>query len=224
MTFQTPKYRIATIQVGDPEFQDVLSLRASAYGREEAGVCEEVDEYSLNFAAYMDSGRIVGAVRVTCRKHGPLESEVHYPQWLLDEFSWQLAATSRLCVDPAIVGSSLPHDLTRFAWSVALPLGIRIDVSKARVKAIPFYLKMGHFFVRKAIFEFERWNAKCGFVVSPANAAYGGVFNDIFAGISNPCDLSTSPHFDCFSRSYRHFIAETKNHALSGGNKHEGSA
>lgn len=206
------EYRIAPVQVAEPAFRDVLGLRASAYGRDEAGKHEEVDDYSMHFAAYTANGRIVGAVRATCRKDGPLESEAYYPKWLLEEFSTKLSAVSRLCVDPAIVGSRLPHDLTQFAWSMVLPLGIRIDVSKARVKAIPFYLKMGHFFVREATFQFDRWNAKCGFVACPANAEYGGVFSSIFSTISDPCDLSLSPNFNLFTRSYRDFIAETKGH------------
>ena len=200
---------IEQITTESPFFSSLLNLRADAYGREEAGHPEEIDGYSHHFIARIND-EVVGALRVTCRKHGPLESERFYPQWLLGEFGDQICASSRMCVC-ANQGakSSIPQDLTRFAWSVVLPLGIRLDVSKARLKAIPFYMRMGYYFVRDSVFEFERWNVRCALIAYPATPYYHTALSEVFRWINDHCDLTISPHAHMFCSSYREFVNAT---------------
>ena len=120
MTYSPPTYTVEQVDVNTSEFKSILQLRAIAYEREAAGERDEVDSYSLHFAA-RSKDRIIGAVRTTCRKHGPLESEEFYPHWLLGEFGDKLSAVSRLCIQPEFSGSRVPHDLIRCAWKVVLP-------------------------------------------------------------------------------------------------------
>lgn len=186
-------------------------MRSVSYGRGEAGVREDIDEHSLHFIARAGHS-VVGALRVTCRRHGPLESEQCYPQWILDEFNEKLCASSRMCVAPEYKAiTSIPLQLTKFAWSTVLPLGIRIDVSKARYKAIPFYMKkMGYFFVRDSYFTFQRWAVPCGLIACPANASCQSRLADIFQTIDEPCDLSRLIGCGRFITSYHDFSVLTK--------------
>lgn len=203
-------YTIEQIAVDSPFFCQVLELRALAYGREQAREQEAIDAYSRHFVARHDD-TVLGALRATCHIDGPLESETHYPAWLLEEFGDQMVSASRMCVRPELSGkTTIPHDLTRFAWSVVLPLGIRIDVSKARLKAIPFYMKMGYCFIRDTVFNFERWNARCALIAHPANEKYPSRFANLFAGIGSPCDLSVSPKRESFTNSYREFVLASR--------------
>ena len=207
-----PQYHLLQIDVGSRLFDEVLELRAVAYGRDEAGVRDAVDDYSLHFVAQSDQG-LLGALRVTCRKHGPLESETYYPRWLLDEFGDRLCAASRMCVRPDLAaGSTIPLDLTKLGCSSVLPLGIRMDVSKVRVKAIPFYLRMGYYFVRESVFDFERWDAQCALIALPANPNHPSKIADVFHGISDPCDLAASPNSVRYTTSYREFVAAIQHH------------
>lgn len=198
-------YEFQQITTTSTYFTQVLKLRELAYCRDSAGLPDEIDGHSLHFIA-KSGEHVVAALRVTCRKHGPLESENHYPQWVFQEFGDQICAASRMCVMPNLQAiTTLPLDITRFAWSIALKHGIRIDVTKARLKAIPFYLKMGYHFIKDSIFEFERWNARCALIAYPVNAKYRTKLADIFVDVHNPCELDRSPHAKSFISSYKEF-------------------
>lgn len=202
-----PLYSIEQIEITSPLFRDVLDLRAAAYRREKAGEADELDEYSLHFVACGDEG-VVGALRVTCKKDGPLESDTHYPQWLFDEFSNQLCASSRMCVRPGHSGRTIPFDLARVAWSEVLTRGVRLDVSKVRGDAAPFYLRMGYLFLRGSVFAFDAWQTTCGLIAYPANSLHRGRYADLFAGIDHPFDLE--PNLWRFESNYRAVRAEFK--------------
>ncbi len=207
-----PQCFLEEIAVGSSAFEEVLKLRAAAYERDEAGERDAVDDYSLHFVAQSEQG-LLGALRVTCRKHGPLESEAYYPRWLLDEFGDRLCAGSRMCVRPDLAaGSTIPLELTKFGSSSVLPLGIRMNVSKARVKAIPFYLRMGYFFVRESVFDFERWHARCALIALPADPNHSSKIADVFHGVSDPCNLAASPNFERYTTSYREFLTAIQHH------------
>ena len=209
-------YKIQQIDVNNPLFNEVLELRREAYGQEEAGVRESIDEYSTHFVASLGTN-VLGALRVTCRNDGPLESEEFYPQWLLDEFGDRMCAASRMCVRTRLQGSSaIPHELTVFGWSFVLSRGVRIDVSKVRLKAIPFYLRMGYYFVRDSVFDFERWNVRCGIICYPADPNNRSSISHVFAGIDNPCNLADSPNAAWFvnSRSECRRVIENNNHVV----------
>lgn len=125
-----------------------------------------------------------------------------------------MCAASRMCVDPEFKAhSTIPLELTKFAWSVVIPLGVRIDVSKARLKAIPYYMKMGYFFVRDSIFKFERWDARCGLIAYPANPQHKSKLTEVFQGIGNPCELSESSSGNKFTTSFREFTTLTKSNS-----------
>jgi hypothetical protein len=189
---------IEQIDVRSHLFNNVLELRRDSYKNEQAGAHDAIDDYSLHFVARSEA-EVIGALRVTCRKDGPLESEKFYPQWLLDEFGQRMCAASRMCVRSGLQGCSpIPHDLTMFAWSIVLPLGIRIDVSKARLKAVPFYMRMGYLFVRESIFDFGRWSARCGLIAFPATPNHSSKLSHLFSNIDNPCDLSMPATADRF--------------------------
>ena len=186
-------------------FSDVLRLRSVAYARDEAGDLDPIDAHSLHFIA-SDGESVIGALRVTCRRNGPLESESAYPGWLLEEFGDQLCASSRMCVAPHLRATTdIPFQLTKAAWSNVLPLGVRIDVSKARLKAIPFYMRMGYCFVRDSLFEFERWSTRCGLIAYPATPHHASRLADLFRKIDNPCDIQRSRNARQFTASYSDF-------------------
>ncbi len=198
-----PSYTVEQIDPQSRMFDQVLALRGLAYRREEAGKREEIDDYSIHLIARHDDV-VLGALRVTCYQHGPFESHDRYPRWLLDEFGDRMSAASRMCIRPELAGcSSIPHDLTVRGWSTVLPMGVRIDVSKARLKAIPYYMRMGYVFVQDSIFRFHHWDAMCGLIVYPANAAHRGQFWKVFENIDSPCDLLASVNANRFSASYR---------------------
>jgi hypothetical protein len=197
---------VERVAVDSSWFASILELRTAAYGRDGAGQRDAVDDYSLHFAARVGD-EVVGALRVTCRRHGPLESEEHYPRWLLGEFAGRLCAASRMCVRPDWQGASLPIALTACAWRTVLPLGVRIDVSKARLELIPYYMRMGYLFLRDSIFQFDRWNVRCGLLAFPANAAHPSKFSALFTGVDEPCDLATSPHAGLFVASYHDYLS-----------------
>lgn len=122
-----------------------------------------------------------------------------------------MCAASRMCIAPEAKGrSSIPLELTKFGWSVILSLGVRIDVSKARLKAIPYYLKLGYFFVRDSDFTFERWKVRCALIAYPATPHHQTKLTDVFQGIENPCELSSSINRHKFTASYREFATLTK--------------
>jgi hypothetical protein len=202
-------YDIAQIQPGSSQFQEILGLRRLAYQRPEAGMADEIDGHSLHFAARNSRG-VIGAMRVTLRKDGPLESQEHYPAWILDQFGDSLCAASRMCVHPDFAGAtSIPRDLKRFGWPIILPMGARIDVTKARLDAIPFYMRMGYFFVRSSVFRFRRWDAWCGLIAFPAHSRYRNRFSDLFTQIENPCDLDQLSTRQQFVQSFREFQSLT---------------
>jgi GNAT superfamily N-acetyltransferase len=214
-----PGYRIERVAPNSTGFRAVLALRALSYGRPEAGLADAIDEYSLHFAAVSHEKTLsaagaelpLGALRVTCRKLGRLESEEFYPPWLLEEFGSRLGAASRMCVRPDHKGTSLPEQLAKHGWRAALAEGVRLDVSKARIRAIPFYLRLGYVFVRKSIFTFNRWDTKCGLIALPANRHHPSRLAPLFAGVADPCDLTASPNSTKFSSSLEHVHQDCSN-------------
>lgn len=217
-SMKSPLYNVEQVRVGSREFDAILALRAIAYGRAEAGERDPIDEYSFHFAAIparsrRSSGLLsdlpLGSLRVTCRTHGALESEACYPRWLLDEFGDRLGSASRMCVRPDLKAvSAIPRDLAVNGWEAALLHGVRLDVSKARLKAIPFYLRMGYLFVRNSVFEFERWKTHCGLIALPANSEHVSVA-PVFASVADPVDLTSSRYASKFTSSYAAFCEDT---------------
>ncbi len=201
---------IEQVTFGAPEFSQILTLRKLAYEKTEAGCCEKIDEYSLHFAAF-EEDRVVGALRVTCLKDGPLESQENYPNWLLDEFGHKMCAASRMCVLPERQAfSQIPLALTEYGWGVVISKGVRIDVSKARLKAIPFYLKMGYWFIRDSFFSFGKWDALCGLIAYPVHPMHPGQVSHVFREVIDPMDLSLSLNRDKFIDSQREFLTLAK--------------
>lgn len=91
---------VERIDMEAASFYEVLRLRASAYEREEAGRVDAIDHHSFHFVARTNH-HLVGALRVTCLMHGPLECQEHYPRWLIESFGDRICAASRMCVRPA---------------------------------------------------------------------------------------------------------------------------
>lgn len=200
-------FSIERLCAESPDFGEVLNLRKVAYGRAEAGEREDEDDYSLHFIARSADG-IVGALRVTCRKDGPLESEIHYPRWLLEEFGNTLCAASRMCVRPDIAGrSSVPLELMSLGWKTVVPLGIRLGVSKVRLNAVPFYIRTGALLIRDTVFQFDKWDALCALVAQPVNAGVPSRFAALFEQVPDPCALVASPHWAMFTRSHQESLA-----------------
>lgn len=163
---------------------------------------------------------MLGGLRVTVRAHGPLECEKHYPSWLLHEFGDRMCAASRLCVHPDLAGKSpIPFELICRGWSGALQHGVRIDVSKVRLSTVPYYLKLGYYFIKDSVFEFDRWEARCGLVALPARPDSPSKLSGVFAGIDRPCNLEQSPNSAMFCRTYREFVAATR--PITTGEIHE---
>lgn len=201
MTSLDPTLRLDVISTSSPHFAAIRSLRRDAYGRPEAETPEAIDEYSFHVIAVLD-GAVVGSLRVTCRQAGPLEAEQFYPPWLLDEFGGRLVASSRLCVRRG-VGTRLPLLLMRRAWQHAIEIGMRVDVSKVRRRAIPYYLRIGAYYLRDSCFLFERWNVECGLVAMPVNPSAPSPFVDLFSRVPDPCGLAVSEHSGRFTRDVR---------------------
>jgi hypothetical protein len=199
---------IEHISVESSEFQEVLELRCEAYGRDEAGKQEDIDHYSLHFI-YKQGTVVSGALRVTCRQNGPLESEEVYPDWLLEEYGNSLCASSRMCVRRNATGTNIPTKLTRFAWQTVLPLGVRLDVSKARLSAIPYYMrKLNYYYVLGSQFEFHRWRTRCALIAYPAHTGRGDAISDLFQGISHECDVTKRRYWHRFTDSLKAFKSE----------------
>ena len=134
--------RLDVISTDSTDFERVRALRRQAYGRDAARDVDVIDDYSSHVIARRGD-RLVGAIRVTCRVDGSLESESAYPAWLLAEFGDVMCACSRLCVIPGMAGTRVPYQLIRRAWQHVIVRGVRLDVSKVRRRAIPYYLRLG---------------------------------------------------------------------------------
>ena len=187
------------------DFAAVLRLRGLFYGRREATEFEPIDAYSLHFVARQRED-IVAALRVTPKTRGPLESQQHYPEWLMTHFAHFLSASSRMCVHPELKSRSrLPMELSCFAWKAVIPLGIRIDVSKVRLDAIPFYLRMGYLYLKAPPFDFDRWALRCGLVACPVDPKHPTCFSSLFSGVKDPCELDRSGYREHFTGSYQEF-------------------
>lgn len=195
-------------EYGSAEFAEILQLRAECYETPRAGEVEALDVWSLHFTARLQ-GTLIGSLRVTCRKDGKLESEEKYPAWLLDEFGDRLCASSRMCVKPGLQGkTNIPLQLKSRAWQHVLPQGIRLDVSKARLKTVPFYMRLGYFFVAHRPFPFTGWQhelglRECVLLAFPADAEHPSPIQSVFTSASAPCRLSETPWADRFVAKWR---------------------
>ncbi len=197
---------IQLVAYEDPLFLDILRLRKIAYGREQAGIEDAIDPHSLHFV-YRHNARITGSLRVTLKRDGPLESEAFYPKSILNRWGDVLGASSRMCVDRQVeTRTNVPLELTRFAWRTVIPMGIRLDVCKARLKAIPYYMKrLGYYYVKGSQFDFDLWKARCGLIALPANPGHHSALSDVFEGIHNPCVFDLPLDDGCFTSSYKLF-------------------
>lgn len=193
-------------------FDGVRSLRERAYGRAEAGLADSIDAHSFHVLASTAGGRVVGAMRVTCRRDGALESEQAYPRWLIDEFQTRLSACSRLCLDPDLSVPGLPLALMTAAWDEGLRRGVRIDASKVRRRAIPYYVRLGAYFMRGSVFTFDRWHVRCGLVAMSASPAAVGPLASLLRHAPEPVDIF-SLHPGELSRDPREIRREL--HALA---------
>lgn len=169
--------------------EDVRRQRRVAYGRDEAGDADVVDDYSLHIVALSAEDELVGSLRATCHRDGPLEAQEAYPSWLLADYGRALSACSRLCVIPAHRRSGLALAMMTRTWAELLPRGIRVDVSKVRRTAIMYYIALGFYYVRDSLFRFSRWDVDCGLVASVAEPASGSPFAPVFAGVEDAVDL-----------------------------------
>jgi len=193
------RFTLGLLNRDGPDFEALLRLRRDAYGRPDAGLPDSVDFRSFHVGGWYD-GRLVGAMRVTCRRDGPLESERFYPDWLIREYAPVLCASSRLVVERGASRTLMPILVMRRAWEHAISLGIRVDVSQVRRRAIPYYLRIGGFHQKGSHFAFERWKVTCGLVAFPVHPDVGSPFADLFASVSDPCQLATTVHRDRFTR------------------------
>ena len=127
---------------------------------------------------------------------------------MLEEFGVRICAYSLLCVREDLrAQTSLPIDLTGYAWQTLIPKGIRIDISKVRSDAILFYMrKIGQWFVRDSFFPFGKWNVMCGLIVYPANPLHPGAFSKQFEGITAPCNLAESKSRHLYIDSPKEFL------------------
>ena len=192
------------ITTRSPDFEQVLELRRTAYGRTQAGREESIDSYSRHFCAF-ENAELVGALRVTCGRDGRMEAERWYPQWLLDSYRNVLCAASRLVVKQQWRGRNLQCTLQQFAWSQMIREGIRLGVSPARLQLVPAYMRGGLYFVRDSFFDFPSWNVECVLLGIPVNAHRNSLYRNTFAQIEESLDLETSPNGDCFIDSVREF-------------------
>ena len=200
---QNRNLSVDEISVRSNRFSRLLELRSNCYKHARSGLCESIDNYSHHFVASCGN-KIVGALRVTCHIDGELESCEAYPKWVFDEFGLTIGSASRMCVHPDFAGrSTIPQLLTRLAWQTVLQRGIRIDVTKARLKAVPFYLRMGYVVMRDSLFQFDRWNAKCVLIAHPADPQHPSPMSSVFNGICDPCCLCVSENTDLFIRDRR---------------------
>jgi len=207
--FQQPiPLSIAMVGHTDPVFSEILKLRRLAYGHEIASDVDVVDRHSLHFTAKL-GGDLLGSLRVTCRRDGQFENEAAYPAWLLKEHGEILCAASRMCVHPSLKGkTTIPSQLTHFSWAHVLDLGVRLNVSTARLDAIPFYLRQGAVFIRDSCFflqKSETWRAHCGLIAIPACSNVRGDLATLFDAIDRPCNLQTSAHSRMYISQYREY-------------------
>jgi hypothetical protein len=171
-------------------FDDILALRLLAYGRTEAGTPEPIDLRSYHVTARTRNSQLVATMRVTCRRDGPLESEAAYPAWILDGYARQLSACSRLCRHPDLAGASqLTLALMETAWREGLRRGVRVDVSKVRRRAIPYYVRMGSYFVKGSLFAFDKWQVECGLVAMGTASTRLTPFSSVFADVVDAIDI-----------------------------------
>ena len=195
--------KVDEVEARSERFGQLLSLRKRCYRREKSGACDAIDWYSHHFVASIRR-QIIGSLRVTCYKDGELESCTAYPEWIFREFGDTLCAASRMCVHSSFSGQlNVPRLLTTFAWQTVLKKAIRIDVTKARLNAVPFYLRMCYVVVRDSLFQFDRWDAKCVLIAHPADPQHPSPMSPLFKDICDPCCLRVSENTDLFIRDRR---------------------
>jgi predicted GNAT family N-acyltransferase len=195
----------STINFLDPLARQILRLRADAYGRAQAGQADELDVSSTHFVSVDDSGNVIAAIRMTKSSDCRLESQDVYPDDLFSLFGNQLGACSRFCIDQRYRNTSTGKRLLRYAWMESLDYGMRLDVSKARVDAIPFYLKIGYMFLPGTLHEFQNWRCQCGLIALPADKRRASWFQDLFEHVVLPTDYATCDILNSAISSEREF-------------------
>lgn len=184
------KLRPCCIDVGDPEYDEVLALAVRAYELPEESVRVPVDPYSEIYVLRSEN-EIAGTISVCWATRGPLECQPYLPPQLVERFSSLMCEAYRLAVAPtAAPAGVVARLLMRLCFADGLCAGMRLAVACAKSSMVPYYRRVGYLTLREREFEHPRLRVPHVPMICPANSNHPSLFRDLCQGIPDPLVLS----------------------------------
>lgn len=191
-------------QLSFPQLADVLPVRAKAYGDPGLARPEVADLFSRHYAWRNSNGKLVAALRVGFERfseHLPMHL---LPDWFNEDFTVGLVVGSRFFTLDSSQSEGLQIAKAFFdsIWRVELDRKTTANACVAREDLVPFYLRLGYFYVIGSGHVDAR-GRPAGVLVSFANGSYQSPFMSMFSEISHPRNVDDLVADGQLLRSYR---------------------
>ena len=178
------EYRLDSVSLR--HLATVLVLRSVAYDDPSLKRPELADLFSRHYVWRGPSGEIVAALRVgytSFEEHLPSRS---LPEWFNSEFMRGMVVRSRFfTTSPISNGLQVAKGFFGAIWNTELDRDTRANACIVRAELIPFYLRLGYFYISNTG-HFDVLGRKSCVMLSPANPAYDSPFAPMFSDIDRP--------------------------------------
>jgi hypothetical protein len=152
--------RVARVSVSEPAYEDVLSVRSSAYGFPARQTIAAIDAYSELYCAYV-GGRPVASITATRAACGTLDCEQYYPADFVAHFRSKLSSTARYCrIADQTVAPAVLQLMIGIALRDQVELGARVFIGNCQPEYLNYYLRLGYQLIAGYAFTHPRWNTR----------------------------------------------------------------
>lgn len=174
-----------------PAFErDVLPLRAKVYGRPAAACRDAFDEDGEHYVSYQH-GVPMYAVRVTRASESPIECEECYPAELIERFRDCLVSCGRFVRNPDVPGGAArASDFLAACWADLIARGVRIEISNATDRLLPYYRTFGYTTLRVPTFRHPVWHTESYTICFIADPTLPGSVNARLPAVVDPAPSS----------------------------------
>ena len=159
-SFESIRLRVARLNDSGAAYDDLLSVRAQAYGLPPRATVATIDGYSELYCGYIEERPVV-AFAATRAESGPVDCEEFYPASFMAAFRAKLTSTTRYCRVP---DSNLKAQLaSRFIGLVLrdqAELGVRAFIGNTQPHMLNYYSRMGYELISGHEFIHPRWKTR----------------------------------------------------------------
>ncbi len=171
------------------ELAQTLSLRSKAYKDKSLHRPELADLIGRHYGWRTTANTLAAAMRIGYDQFDTHVSCNVLPAWLFSSgYADGLVVASRFFTTPnrCVSGTTTAREFFNAVWLSELDHGTRLCIAMVRQELIPFYLRLGFYYVVNSAHLDQRDRPACA-MICPANEKYGSPYSSTFTDIEGAC-------------------------------------